>query len=758
MPETITKDTNASSNSPSKKFSKKVVFLGLGIVSVLFIITALLLSGSGKNSSVTDKNSGQSGGLEQTGVDPNQESIGSNKIASASNTLVYGAWKGEQSVIKSVDLLSNKSTLVATLPLSIKRVSVLSASRLLYIGETDKRDHGKQIVTYDIKEKKGQVVAAADPGFGIDDYVISPDKKQLAVWEVSFAKDSEIFRGGRSRVYSIDLTNPTRKQRLFDETANTPVHYPQAILNNGKVFADKFLPNDENGGAGWAYGMTVINSDGTDKKELSQMRAGTYGTQPFLAPDGKSLVFAGYDGSKGDGTEVVSGYRRAILFPNTVETLDVSTLKRQKLPNLPNSNVYSTVDWGYSSNELIITRLSQTEGQSGLFSYNVANNTLREINLPEDEQNPYSYVSTLSGNGLMFGKVDPSPTSVGNLGDGYVASLTHLYVQKSGSAQAQLLGLEDVFVQRIAVLPSGYFSGVLAATTAIEDKSFNPQPTLIEKPSDQYTGSRENLQLRTFNLPKQELTEVRKKQQSAPVTPTPKPNEPKKTKTFMESCTDLAYAQCGVKPNASPSRADYDCISTNKDKNRATRNTPEAVCERSPLYLYGENGQVVNVEIMTSVYNDIPKYNNGYNVRLGSGGNMFINGALYNAINYDYRSNLRVLRVPTKGTVASKSGLAKVIRDYGMKLGLNTKETNDLVTFGKENIKSPYVFISFFDQATSEQILPLSFNPKPDNYLNVVFYFKQLSGKPNYTPVPPIFGKPLDRAGFTAVEVSEMVE
>lgn len=77
--------------------------------------------------------------------------------------------------------------------------------------------------------------------------------------------------------------------------------------------------------------MSVASFDGSQKQDLNQMKNGTYGTQPALSPDGTKLVFSGYDGTFGAGDAIKNGYRQALLTPNTVETLGVNSLAREKI-------------------------------------------------------------------------------------------------------------------------------------------------------------------------------------------------------------------------------------------------------------------------------------------------------------------------------------------------------------------------------------------------------------------------------------------
>lgn len=216
-----------------------------------------------------------------------------------------------------------------------------------------------------------------------------------------------------------------------------------------------------------------------------------------------------------------------------------------------------------------------------------------------------------------------------------------------------------------------------------------------------------------------------------------------------EGCHDLAIKQCAEqgRPN------DSECI-TQKEYSGFAKNT----CYDSPLYLYGEEGQNVKVNVNTYVYNSQPEYDNGYEVTLQNDGKMLINGIVTDSIKYNYIPGIKKIKPPSYGTVAPRYQVAGVLNKYAQKLGLNQKETEDLTSFSEGKLTKPYVFVSFFDRKKSEEILPLSFNPKPDNYLNIVFYFREYDTNPVYAPIPPVFSTPLKRSGFTAVEISGIVE
>jgi hypothetical protein len=397
-------------------------------------------------------------------------------VASKTQQLVYGTWTSQSSVVRAVDIKTDDSKTVATLPLTIKKITVLSPDTLLYIDQTDSNDHGARISVYNIKEQQITINIPASDGYGIDDYVLSPDKRYLAIWEVQFSSDTQTLQGGNSRVYAVDLTQPTITNLLYDESVTTtiPIHYPRGILNDGTVLTDQFIPDDPKGGTGWAYGMSKVDFDGTNKQDIQSMTNGTYGSQPVLSPDGKFMLFAGYDGSNGDGTAVKNGYRQALLTPNTVELLDTNTFTRYKLPNLPKSNIYSDVQWDNESGNVIISILSQDSKQMGVFVYDLSKLQYKQIPLPLTNSTQYGYISQLSASSTLIGTQSTDPSNLGNLGATYSYAYTQL-ASVDGTGNLTPLQVEDPFVQYITILPGDYFSNVLGAQT---QNQTTPQPII----------------------------------------------------------------------------------------------------------------------------------------------------------------------------------------------------------------------------------------------------------------------------------------
>ncbi len=658
----------------------------------------------------------------------------------APQTLIYGTWTQSNSLVKAIDLSNGKYQTIAALPVDIKKITVASPDTLIYINRineiTNQVDQGKEISIYSLTQNKVTATLQAEPGFAIDDYVVSPNKKYLATWELAFAPGSSIPRGGRSRVYAVNLANPSVKNLIYDEeVSDTPIHYPRAIIDNGRVFLDTFMAND---GRGYAYGMSVANLDGSDKQDLDNMKNGTYGTQPALSPDGAKLAFAGYEGS--DGATIKSGFRKAILAPNTVETLDVNSLAREKLANLPNTNIYADVRWDRETGNLLLGTTI------GLQKYSLATSTLKKVNTQKGSM----FIATLSPDKTLKGAIEASGSCLANLGAGYQGCFRQFTVQDSTTSQETSLPLPDPLMQLIEFAPPDYFSSNASSVQA----NVNPGDVSIKKPYfiDLFStknNEKEKLQLYTFLL-KSDLATKRGGQQSDPIPPaitgTP-------LMGGQPRCRDLAAQQC-KEQGLTPGSGEFDdCEDNLKDVYK-----DQDACYDSPLYLYGKEGQEVKVKINAYVYNSQPGYDNGYKITLLNDGKMLVNGTATDSIKYDYTPGIKKIDPPSYGKVTTRKELSSVLANYSQKLGLNQKETEDLINFAENRITSSYVFVSFFNQKKSEEILPISFTPQPDNYLNIVFYFKEYDTNPSFTPMAPVFSTPLNRSGFTAVEISSLVE
>ena len=664
-------------------------------------------------------------------------------------SLLYGNWAGDRSQIFAYDMNKRQEYVLATLPINIKKVTQISDDELLFINETDEKDHGHTIGIYSLTTKKTSNFYTADEGFGIDDYQISPDKNSLAVWEVQFAPDTDTLRGGISHVYTTKITTPGTKNLLYDESATGPVHYPLAITNAGQVYLDRFLANS---GAGWAYGMSTSDYTGTIKAELTNMTQGTYGTQPELSPNGQYLLFGGYNGAKGNGNDVAGDFRRALVSTNTVELLNTATQQRTSLP-LSNENIYSDISWEKATGNIKLVILSKNPEETGAFIYNIDTQTLVSADTNENEAN---LITDLGRGVKLYGKNDETGTVMGNLGSGYAQPYTKIFAEING--------------QQIEIPTSVTLAQIIGISTTLNTQSL----TSVKQASENNT-----VHLSSFEV-KEQLKEKREYQQQDIPNP---PNQPKTDRKNLPKCSELASAQCNdiLNVNYTPEQARtmrQACLRASACKSDSTKDvgsltedqevyarcvytqwnnsTQEKSCTDSPLYLYGPQGTKVKVSINTPIFNTNIKTNNSqFDFTLNKNGLFTSNGKTYASLTYDYTQAI-FTKPPTKGRIIKKSELEKNVKDYATKLGLNKKETNDLINDVTSKATKDYVFLSFYDQKTSKYMLPISFNPQPDTYINYVFYLKNLNTPEElgYKPEDPVFEKIEARGNFTAVEIS----
>jgi len=226
------------------------------------------------------------------------------------------------------------------------------------------------------------------------------------------------------------------------------------------------------------------------------------------------------------------------------------------------------------------------------------------------------------------------------------------------------------------------------------------------------------------------------------------------------TCKDLATQQCNSwlgtnftpdQEGGPPDSAYNSCWETQKE----LAETAET-CMDSPLYLYGKPGTYIKIKIGTQIYgSNAPQEGGYYEGFLTGDGGLKIESRSFSNISFDYTPSLRRLPKLNYGKTVKSEEVAKTLEEYGEKLGLNLAEIKDL-TVSIDQFHSPYVFVSFFDDETSKVILPISFDPVPDVYRNIVFYLRPLDNP--IASNPPRFEKIPQRKGFTAIEVSSIID
>ncbi len=651
----------------------------------------------------------------------------------ANGSIVYGYWKGKEAIIGVFDLSKGNNKVLAVLPTNVKHVKIVTNNTFTYISDTDQFDYGKNLQIHTINPASDSIVFKADNGFGIDDYVISPDGRLAALWVVEVPVAGGTLSGNKSRVYTLNLATG-EKNLIYDEasSATVPVHYPVGITNSGDVFLDTFLPNS---GAGWAYGMSTSDFKGLVKEDIVSMKNGTYSTQPVMSPDGSSFAFAGYEGL--DGTQEIDTFRKALVNPNTVELLSVSDKKRSVIVPNQASVQYPLVLWDQLTGRLIISKTEKAGDsvKSVQYSYNTAIQQIQEI---EGVGNDVSFFAFLQDKSSLVGQRFPGDSGGGNLGAFYSSGINKLSVVSSQTSVETTIPFDQLPIQLIAVKPAQFFPVLSDGKEVVSD------------------AKNQQLSLQTFEL-KPTLVPVREQRQSTPVTP--KDNPPTVEPPL---CRTIIYPQCN------------SILGTNHpiDKDLGDLNDPvfsdcfwaqlpalqaKNTCAGSPLYLYGEKGTKVKVSIGTQISNpNILIRNNEFVGILDGSDNVVVEGTKVSSISFDYVPRTKRLEPPKNGYFVDKSELKKTLANIAKELQLNDKETEGLVAISK-TIDAPYVFVSLYDNEMSQLILPLYFDPVPDVYRNIVFYFEGKNSIPAILPKKPNID-PINRKVFTAIEISYVVK
>lgn len=185
-------------------------------------------------------------------------------------------------------------------------------------------------------------------------------------------------------------------------------------------------------------------------------------------------------------------------------------------------------------------------------------------------------------------------------------------------------------------------------------------------------------------------------------------------------------------------------------------------CNAKPIiYLYPEKPTYVDVELSLpgKLTVSIPEYPKGgwKNVLAYPDGTLFYNKNIYRELFYE--SLVTPTDTPEKGFVVESKNLSVFIKDFTMKLGLNDWESNEFLEYWIPKLsttKSPYFFVSVFDQSTKDTIDKVRIQPQPDTFIQMIIYFKPL--KENKTVAPLSISETPPRRGFTAVEWGGIID
>jgi|SRR3989339_181945 len=169
--------------------------------------------------------------------------------------------------------------------------------------------------------------------------------------------------------------------------------------------------------------------------------------------------------------------------------------------------------------------------------------------------------------------------------------------------------------------------------------------------------------------------------------------------------------------------------------------------KKPAIYLYPTEDSFINVKLDVNgkIIQDIPKYENGWNVFVTK------DGVIEDKYDYlFYEAKLKSKQLPNEGWIVEYSNLENWFDVNLIKLGLNQKEASQFKEYWLVELpKSDYYEIKLFDQSFLKRNMNLIISPQPDTLIRLNFHFKPL--KEQIEIAEPQIVIP-ERNGFVVVE------
>lgn len=685
-----------------------------------------------------------------------------------------------------VSSIAGASQDVATLPKNTKRIKFIDNHQFLFLSDTDDQDHAKSLNLYDVTTGKSTVLYQAQLPWGIDEYVLSPDKKMAALWEAQIPDGSTQLLGGQSKVTQVNIQTkknqtilgPQIMQNLKDEKldsvqmsldASVCIQYPLFYDAKNALWLDTFCPN---AGGLWGAGIYQIAQGGTLTRN-SILTGGSYSFDPVLSEDGNYILII-RPKERGDASKV--GVNHAINNPAELSVILASSGVEQKV-KVPDGLTFSNKPIISSDGKLIaftaFPSADDAKNQKNEKIYIIERDSGKAKSSSISETN-YPLEFTRQDKAVVLGapqnKVDSvANTLVSDAGSKYNPIFTAYAVVSTEDPSSQ---------EKVTASNASEYIGA---------QSMEGAAPAISTPAEgsQASDEENNLKVGAQDF-RNGLAEQRLNQQNG-VSGSSGPNSATKeecevafpgfssakTVSEMRAVIKAAGLQggdpgsilIGKLNNYSPNSMLFSRCAFSSFNNCEVKQQPDMIynfksdrllkCYDSPLYLYPKSSISITINSSALPYASEPKDLLGtWKVLADSDGTIQTrDGKTYNKISYDYQSDAKPLGT---GIIASQANLKQILSDYADKLGLNQKEKIDFVSFWTEKVKdAPFVQISHYSRAESSRILQLTIEPKPDTFIPIVMYFKKLS-----SPVKlpgPIFESVLERKGFTALDWSGVV-
>ncbi|MCX6809523.1 MAG: hypothetical protein NTZ65_02110 [Candidatus Berkelbacteria bacterium] len=829
---------------------RKSTLVLVGVISLL-LTGCTLNPSSSKDNNTSNQSSSASADLSNVILaakvtDAQNALIGAIPISTTKKVTQAGFWEKakflvgkDSSIVATADSaqgVDQSSVPIVKIPASAKRVSFLDSTHLVYLNKTDGKDHAQEFISYNLTTDKTDILYSAKDGFGIDEYVLSPDNTLAALWEVKMPISGDLSQllGGESKITQIDLktkqwqtilgpqktdnskTAEDLVQAQFNLDPSVFVQYPLFYDASNRLWLDTFGPN----GGYWGNGIYTISQQDKKLTAYASLPAGSYSSDPVISKGGK-YVLVEKPSAAFPANQV--GVQSARDLPTNLSLTSTADDSAVEIPiaepvllggqSLVSSDGNTIVYVGYKTQDDFDKKTNGT-----LFIYNRQSKQTMQTTIEDSEM----LLGFAKGDSLLtLGKVfsnstDPkstssnvnqSPPPIGEVGKKYRPIFQNY----------SLLDVKDPAIRQSVA--SNDLSEFIESSSSVSAQS--PAVTASAKLAEEQKSAKNKLELSSVVFRDPEKTQARVDQQNgdnlgikayatkdecekvlpgfnSAQTPEDMNRLLEQTDWFkgLSQACKTAYnnlndqhvndvVSFGLDTGRDPRWRWEICYGTmqsanhtllactatvknpcldsfashvgRRDQDPLMHQTAAAVkCVDSPLYLYPTQTQQISITSDNFVSNDNPKYLPfaGWGVVAEPSGKLTTESGSYDSIAFDYSAQTRPL---SNGYVVAQPQLEKALQDYATKLGLNSKESSDFVSFWKDKLKdAPYIQISHYSRLESANILKLNITPKPDTYIPIVMYFKKLSFPKSLAN--PIFEPIQSRNGFTAVEWSGIVE
>jgi hypothetical protein len=188
---------------------------------------------------------------------------------------------------------------------------------------------------------------------------------------------------------------------------------------------------------------------------------------------------------------------------------------------------------------------------------------------------------------------------------------------------------------------------------------------------------------------------------------------------------------------------------------------PNQWCYGKPvIYLYPEKKMEVDVavHVVGTITESIPHYpDEGWkNVTVYPDGKLLYQGKQY--VELYYEADIPPINPPKKGFIFAKKNLKEKLIGLTDALGFKKNEQQEFIEYWLPRLNSlnkPYIFVSLFSQKAKDTVDHVEISPKPDIFIQYMFYFKPLEQPVRVEPLT-LFAP--QRKGFTAFEWGGVID